>query len=498
MNERTDAPARLLPLFSGEAFIRDATLHLSRKALGNPDLGALLFSARRSGLEQRWHNALEFQEYHQKDATQTRMQDNALQRYVVRLFETAYARKAQDIHVILSGVTTSIRFRILGDLEDVDRRDAAFGEALMALLYNFFAQQTGRAVFSHSRRLDGRIIHPGVLPKGVWAVRLHAEPIEAGARESGVFMALRLLYDATGAGGSLDERLEHLGYNAVQRRDLARLTLGRGLTLVSGQTGHGKSTLLKHIFESLVRQEPEKSYLSVEDPPEYHIQGVQQVHVAGRESDTDRRTCYREALAGALRADPDVLMIGEIRFAEAAETAVTAALTGHGVWASIHAHDAFSCVSRMAALLGELGISDGLSRITEESVLSGLIHQTLVPLLCTRCRLPFSDADGGRAARLAAYFSESPFLKENRTSFYLRGRGCRACGFRGSTALTAVAEVVRLTPELLRIVREEGLYRARLAFTEDGGIDLLSHAREKVLSGLADPLDMMRRTGRIL
>ena len=479
--------------FSGQVFRRGTCLHLSRSLQGHPNLGELWFWAQKQGLSCVWHEPLEFTEKYSRTSTQTRMSDNELQRYVVDLFEQAYRRRAQDIHVINSGLSTRIQMRILGDLVNVDLKDALFGEQLMSVLYNYFAQQTGSAVFSRLQRLDGRIVNPRVLPQGVFAVRLHAEPIQSASPEAGILMTLRLLYDTSRAEGSLTERLQALGFFPEQSERIAQLTLSGGLTVISGATGHGKSTVLKHIFEAMVEAEPHKSFLSVEDPPEYTLAGVKQIQVTSSEvtEQSVRDQLYRDALAGALRSDPDVLMIGEIRTPEACEAAVTGALTGQAVWATLHARDAVSSVSRLAGLL-EQSTQTARDLLTDPCILSAILHQRLLPVLCPDCKRPFAEKGSHQGAQGLCHRLNKA-LQGRLASVCVRGPGCATCAGRGVFAMTVAAEVLILTQEMRRFFRLQRPEEVRRLFRTEGSLSVREVALRKISQGEVDPLDAEKR-----
>ncbi len=503
--EQEEALRRILTPFSGKVFVSyeedGRQLHLSRALFDHLWLGELLFWAHGEGLRIIWHDSLAFEEHFSRASTQTRLEENAVQRYVVGLFETAYARKAQDIHIIHTGRSTLIRMRILGDLVDYAQKDAVFGEQMMALLYNCFAQQTGRAVFSHLLRLDGRIINPEVLPANVFAVRLHAEPIQTNARDSGLLMTLRLLYDITEARGSLRERLTRLGFLPEQTVQMEELVHRDGLALVCGATGHGKSTVLKHIFESMVASMPEKSYLSVEDPPEYRIVGVNQIQVQTEAvKGKSRADSYREALAGALRSDPDVLMIGEIRYAEAAQAAVTCALSGHAVWATLHAENTFACITRLESLLEELGKRRAREWLLNPGVLSGLCHLRLLPVLCPACKIRGSLAlrrkslgihEDSRASLLRA----KNVLGRGFSRVCVRGPGCADCQGRGIVSMTLAAEVVVVSAQLRAALLHGELTLAQSIARNAGFQTAWEVALQKIAQGLVDPRDAERRLG---
>ncbi|MCR5813559.1 MAG: Flp pilus assembly complex ATPase component TadA [Desulfovibrio sp.] len=497
--EQEEALRTLLRPFSGKVFVhpKQRELHLSRDLGRDGRIGELLFWGHSEGLRIIWHDPLEFAEHFSRASTQIRLQDNAIQRYVVELFETAYARRAQDIHIIHSGRSTLIRLRILGDLIDYEQKDPIFGEQMMALIYNCFAQQTGRAVFSHLLRLDGRIINPQVLPAGVFAVRLHAEPIQSNARDAGLLMTLRLLYDSTHASGSLRQRLSLLGFLPEQIAQIGELVRRDGLSLVSGATGHGKSTVLKHIFESMVASMPERSYLSVEDPPEYRILGVNQIQVQTEPGEgLNRAEAYREALAGALRSDPDVLMIGEIRYAEAAQAAINCALSGHAVWATLHAENSLACVTRLEGLLEERGQNHARQWILNPDVLSGLCHLRLLPVLCQECKQKASDRLGKRQAQS---FSQDSLLRAKKVlgrhfgKVYVRGPGCSHCQGRGTVAMTLAAEVVTLDNTLRELLIYGQMSKVRDLLRKNGGKTSVEVALQKMAEGLVDPRDVEMR-----
>lgn len=255
-------------------FWHENILYISEGIRSKPNVTELLHWLNQHSISTKWFEEADFAVQYNNIAHKTKTGDNEMQCYVVSLLQKDYELKASDIHIVNTGNYTRIKLRILGYLTEHDQKNAEFGDHLLTMLYNYFAQQTGAAVFNRLQRLDGRIINPQVLPQGVYAIRLHSEPIQSECRDAGTFMALRLLYDSSEAKGDLEERLSHLGFDPWQIADLHAMTKRGGLALISGPTGHGKSTTLKHILEGLVQKFPERSYFSVEDPPEYLIEGV--------------------------------------------------------------------------------------------------------------------------------------------------------------------------------------------------------------------------------
>ncbi len=397
-----------------------------------------------------------------------------------------------------------IKMRILGLLIEYAQLDASTGDKLVHIIYNRFSQQQNKPLLQSTGRQDSRIARRELLPEGVYSVRTHTEPIQSESPTSGNFMALRLLYDSTKAEGSLETRMTKLGFEPKQIKVIEQLTNRGGLSLISGPTGHGKSTLLKHVMESMVENVPQKSYFSVEDPPEYIIHGVCQIQVNtdSQEVQDDpeaRARAYRDAIAGALRSDPDVIMIGEIRYAEAADASIQAALTGHGIWATIHASDAFAVVSRLAGLLRQLGIEHPLDTICNSSVLSGLCYQRLLPVLCPNCKRRYLDlTDEQKRMAISDDVRDrliSVIKDEQWENLYVVGDGCEECRGRGNVSMTVAAETVLLDQELLHLLQEGKTLQARAKWRQKGGISYVEHAILKIGRGLVDPMAAETRLG---
>ena len=476
-------------VYSGKVFVAGDTVHVSSELLLEPNCGAIVGYAWQAGKKLLWHSPPEFAETYSRFATISRMDENALQRKVVALFGQAYQMHAQDIHIIHTGTATRILFRVLGDMLPYALWDAETGEQTMALLYNYFAQETGSSVFTPYERLDGRIVNPRVLPGSVRAIRLHSEPIQSQSDKPSCFMTLRLLYDATSAKGSLGERIAQLGMTSYQQGLILGLAQSQGLIVISGATGHGKSTVLKHVFEGMVKAMPEKAYVSVEDPPEFVIEGVRQIQVDSSEGASHlRQERYRDALAGALRSDPDVLMIGEIRYPEACELALSAAQTGHAVWATLHANDSFGIVQRMEGLLAARGERQARQRLCDPLILSGLIHQRLVPVLCEQCKEPLltHPLDAKTMARFAKTFPDL-------ASLCVRGKGCAMCHGQGVSAMTLCAEVVPVDSALCAAMLHD-IQDVRTQWHKQYGT-CLDVALSKAVKGILDPRDIEKRFG---
>lgn len=425
-----------------------------------------------------------------------------IQSYAITLLAEAYKRNATDIHISYYGSYGIIKFRCLGMLRDYAKLPGDRAQALIGSIYNTLSQSANTTTFIPKARQDSRIVGRAFLPPEVHSVRIHLEPLECVQAEggTGTFMALRLLHDRTEAKGGLGERLHVIGYNCKDVAKFRQLTERTGLTIISGPTGHGKSTLLKHVMDAQALKNPQKNYMSIEDPPEYPLFGVQQVMVSTNfDGDpAERGREYTNAIAGAMRSDPDVLMIGEIRYPEAAKAAIDSALTGHGTWATLHANNAIGIILRMEALLSEAGYANPLEYLCDHNVLAGLIYQRLVPVLCPHCKIPLTTLLNAATEEDKEYREEvlpehimdrlTRVMKDGVDTVHVLGRGCEQCDQLGIVSQTVAAEIIVTDEVFLRHVRQGNTDKAYDYWLQDmKGRTYIQHAIEGIAEGRLDP-----------
>ena len=482
----------------GRVALVNGVLHISAELKNNLQIVDFYGSLRRRGiLTYEFHKPEEFDSTFASQAARTGHAENEVQQYAIDLIKDAFETGASDIHLMDSGLYTIIRFRCLGMLTDHTQLNAELGQRLIACIYQKLSQSADTC-FSPTERQDGRIAQRNYLPQSVHSVRVHSEPIECAQAESGVgtSMSLRLLYDATSAKGSLQERMTALGFTTSQCDTAQFLTRRTGLTIISGPTGHGKSTFLKHVMESMTERNPEKAYFSIEDPPEYPLKGVRQVLIASNDR-SSRSGAYCDAIAGAMRSDPDVLMIGEIRYVEAAVAAIDAALTGHSVWATIHANNAMGIIARLVSILAT-HYRNPLEQICDHNVLAGLEYQRLLPMLCPKCKIRLMDL---KPEERQQYLPEDVAgrlrrVLDDRESVHVRGNGCDECRKRGLIGQTVAAEIVATDQEMLGFLREGNIPRAHEYWIkEKGGRSYVDHAVELIKEGQVDPYLAEERLG---
>jgi type II secretory ATPase GspE/PulE/Tfp pilus assembly ATPase PilB-like protein len=250
-------------------------------------------------------------------------------------------------------------------------------------------------------------------------------------------------------------------------RDL--LTRSRGIVLVTGPTGAGKTTTLYSALNALGG--PEKNIMTVEDPVEYEFPAIRQTQVRPRAGLT-----FASAIRSLLRQDPDVIMIGEIRDPETAQLAVRAALSGVLVFSTLHTQDAAGAMPRLM----DMGVEPYLLA----SAMAGVVNQRLVRLVCPACRMPASyPADVLTKVRVGPGDGVA----------FVKGRGCVECAHTGYRGRTGVYEILTVDPALNDLIRARAdSKQIRAAAGRAGFTSLLDDALAKAVAGLTSLDEVLR------
>lgn len=317
---------------------------------------------------------------------------------------------ATDIHIEPEGEGGRVRFRVDGVLEPHLRLPLP---ALVRVVSRLKVT-AGMDIADRVRPQDG---HMRVQVKGqIFDLRVSTVPAQEAEK-----CVVRLLP----ARASFS--LSALGYPEHEAARIHELLGGRdGIVVVTGPTGSGKTTTLYAALQHLSAETLNIS--TVEDPIEYDLRGITQIQVEPR-----RDVTFASGLRALLRQDPDVILIGEIRDAETAQTAARAGMTGHLVLTTLHTNDALGAVPRLADL--------GLKHSVIADALRGIVAQRLVRRACPSCSVPVERLDDlpPRELRLAELFGVRPRVR------IVGCPQCRGTGYRGRLP---VAEVVTVTPEL--------------------------------------------------
>src|SRR5439155_25861684 len=237
-------------------------------------------------------------------------------------------------------------------------------------------------------------------------------------------LVLRILDKA-----NLRVKLEDLGFRAQCMESFKRmLSRPHGLILVTGPTGSGKTTTLYSALDLL--RSPERNIITIEDPVEYQLDLINQVHVQENIGLT-----FARALRSILRQVPDIIMVGEIRDNETARVAVQAALTGHLVLATLHTNDAPSAVARLLDM--------GIEPYLVSSALNGVVAQRLARTICPSCATKYYPAE---------HVLADAGLQEQGGRPFRKGSGCAQCHDSGYKGRVGIYEVLEITHELRRMV----------------------------------------------
>ena len=502
----------------GRVALVDESIVISEEQKGKIEIINLSTRTSRLGiLTIRFVSPGRFDAEYARYASRTGLGDTDIQQMAIDLIARAHRQGASDIHIEDNGTSCKIRFRILGMLVDDMELDGDTGRRLIRTIYEHLGSSQDSPTFDVISALDGRIANRDFLPHGVHSVRIHSEPTECinGENGCGTLMPLRLIHDTSGASGTLEERLAKLGFTSSdvtltdrsgkQRTAYAQTALFRalanrnGMTLISGCTGSGKSTALAHTMEALIQERPGDNFISVEDPPEKPIPGMHQIRVNSKldQQRSGGLSAYTLAIAGTNRCDPDTVMIGEIRYADAAMAAIEVAQSGHAVWATIHASDAFGILTRLEVMLrGHM--TDPLRTVCDPTVLSGVEYQRLIARLCPHCRKPLRDNRQALRPDLRGRLErclppELIYGDSRHNGMYLRNKEgcehCRASGQPGLLRQTVVAEVVAIDPAMLAMLREGDIEGARVYWRDElHGMTYFEHARLLLTQGILDPV----------
>ncbi len=272
--------------------------------------------------------------------------------------------------------------------------------------------------------------------------------------------------------------IDTLGFEADALQRL-RLSFGRpwGLILAVGPTGSGKSTTIYSILSEI--NEPSRNIVTVEDPVEYDIPGIKQTQVHTKIDYT-----FAAGLRAILRADPDVIVVGEIRDTETAHTAAKAALTGHLVLSTLHANDAATAIARLLEM--------SLEPYLVASSLTCVVAQRLVRRLCAHCKVAYKPHDDERLAIASMMPVAAAEGLPYDLTLYGPG-GCRQCDQTGYRGRSAVYEVMVVTARIRTLVLEQAsATEIEQAAVAEGTQRLRENGIEKVLAGTTSFTELTR------
>jgi general secretion pathway protein E len=380
-------------------------------------------------------------------------------RLVNQMLVRALESRASDVHIEPFENQLKVRYRIDGILHEIEPPPKQLKAAVISRL-KILAQLN-----IAERRLpqDGRI-----------KVRLAGKDVDLRIATVptlyGESVVIRLLERA-----QIFTELEALGFPPTLLQQFNEMIYKpHGMILVTGPTGSGKTTTLYGALQKI--NDPEKKIITIEDPVEYQLSGVNQIQVKPQIG-----LSFANGLRSIVRQDPDVIMVGEIRDPETAEIAVQAALTGHLVFSTLHTNDAAGAISRLL----EMGVQDYLL----SSSLLGVLAQRLVRRLCASCRkeVPFTGFNANEP-ELTPQRAETP-----RTVW--EAVGCNACSGTGYLGRVAILELLPVTSELCKIIVQRADAGVIRALAVQQGMRLLREdGWDKVRHGVTTVAEVLRVT----
>jgi general secretion pathway protein E len=394
------------------------------------------------------------------DEDVNQLRDMAFEAPVVQLvnllLENAITANASDIHIEPFENTLRVRYRIDGILFDQESPPRRLQAAVTSRIKIMGEMNIAE------RRLpqDGRIrVH---LNARAVDIRVSTMPTVHG--ES---IVMRLLDRA-----SVLLPLEKLGFDGkVQSRFEGLIKRPHGIVLVTGPTGSGKTTTLYAALEKI--NSPDRKILTVEDPVEYQIIGINQVPVKSKIG-----LSFATGLRHIVRQDPDVILVGEIRDLETAEIAIQASLTGHLVFSTLHTNDAPGAITR----LQDMGVEPYLL----SSVLEGVLAQRLLRRICDACRVTDTAS---RADLIALGVEEVP------STPLFRGRGCPECRGTGYRGRTAIYELFVISEDVRSLILQRASTREiRRHAVENGMGTLRMDGWRKIREGITTVDEVLRVT----
>ena len=376
------------------------------------------------------------------------------------ILSQAVRDRASDIHIEPFERSLKVRYRIDGVLHEVLSPPKVLQPRIISRLKVMADLNIAETRLPQDGRIAVRVRNREI------DIRVSVVPTAFGER-----LVLRLL-DKSGALFQLEE----IGLSADLLSTYGRLVhRSNGIILVTGPTGSGKSTTLYATLQRI--NSSQLNIITIEDPIEYQIQGVGQIHVNPRIDLT-----FANGLRSILRQDPDVIMVGEIRDRETAEIAIQASLTGHLVLSTLHTNDAASAVTRLL----DMGIEPFL---ISSSVLA-MVAQRLVRVLCPECRVP-GRPESETLRELGLEPDDDEVL---RGEWFLSGgcEGCRGTGYRGRTG---VYELMPVDDSVRRLIMERAnASMLRSAAGQRGMRSLVQDGARKVLEGRTTAEEVLRVT----
>jgi general secretion pathway protein E len=380
-------------------------------------------------------------------------------RMVNQMLVRALESRASDVHIEPFENQLKVRYRIDGILHEVESPPRQLKAAVISRLKILAQLNIAERRLPQDGRIKTRLAGKDVDLRIATVPTLYGESV-----------VIRLLER-----GQIFTELDTLGFPpTLLARFNEMISKPHGMLLVTGPTGSGKTTTLYGALQKI--NDPGKKIITIEDPVEYQLSGVNQIYVKPQIGLT-----FANGLRSIVRQDPDVIMVGEIRDAETAEIAVQAALTGHMVLSTLHTNDAAGAISRLL----EMGVQDYLL----SSSLLGVLAQRLVRRLCPACRREVAFAGLDVAA------AELELQSNSNVQTVWEATGCDACNQTGYLGRVGIFEFLPVTSEICKVIVQRADAGTIRSLAVRQGMRLLrDDGWEKVRQGITTLAELLRVT----
>ncbi|MEG6565810.1 ATPase, T2SS/T4P/T4SS family [Thermoanaerobacterium saccharolyticum] len=391
-----------------------------------------------------------------KDVSEDEINNAPAVRLVNSIIEQAVKNRASDVHIEPTENDLRIRFRVDGELHEAMR---VFKSTQGPVI-------TRIKIMANMNIAERRIPQDGKIEMNLGSksvdIRVSSLPTIYGEK-----LVLRIL-DKSGYIITKDK----LGLSDDDLKLFDNLLRHpNGIILLTGPTGSGKTTTLYAMLNEL--NKPDKNIITVEDPVEYTLEGLNQVQVNEKAGLT-----FASALRSILRQDPDIIMIGEIRDRETAEIAIRSSITGHLVLSTLHTNDSAGAITRLVDM--------GIEPYLVSSSVVGVIAQRLARKICDSCKIEY---DASKREKIILGIDADESLK------LYRSKGCAVCNKTGYRGRVPIYEIMMMTPKIKELINEKAPADVILNEAVSNGMNTLKESAKKlVLSGVTTVDEMLRLT----
>ncbi len=381
-------------------------------------------------------------------------QDSPIVKLVNQILSNAVSQRASDVHLDPHETKVMIRYRVDGVL----RTERTLPKSMQSVLAARIKIMANLDITEYRIPQDGRM-----------KINLDFHPVDLRVSTLPTVFGEKIVMRILDLGSSLND-LNRLGFNNLNmQRFKTMIEQPAGIVLITGPTGSGKSSTLYAALNELNTEEV--NIITIEDPVEYQLEGVNQIQV-----NTNVGMTFAAGLRSILRQDPNIVMVGEIRDKETVEIAIRASLTGHLVLSTIHTNDSLSTVTRLMDM--------GVEPFLIASSVSGIVAQRLVRRVCRDC-----GENHQPTKREIEIFAKRGMKIDS----VKRGKGCSSCNMTGYKGRIAIHEILVLNDEMKRVIMNgESFTKLRELAIKHRTVFLIDDGLLKVKQGLTSTEEVLR------